>query len=63
MNSFEKYIALMNAMFEKSLRRNATMATLTRDRICSDPFGIGSTLFTQDWFETRAVWFHIGSPS
>ena len=33
------------------------------DRICSDPFGIGSTLFIRDRFETGTVWFHIGSPS
>ena len=25
-------------------------ATFTRDRICSNPFGIGSTLCTPDWF-------------
>ena len=25
-------------------------ATFTRDQICSDPFGIGSTLFTWDRF-------------
>ena len=36
-------------------------ATFTRDRICSDPFGIGSTLFAWDRFETGMVRFHIGS--
>ena len=41
-------------------------ATFTWDRICSDPFVIGSTLvrgstlFTRDQFQAGTVWFHIG---
>ena len=32
-------------------------------RLGLDPLWYGSTLFTRDWFETRTVQFHIGSPS
>ena len=61
MNGCKESIALINTMLEKSSRRNATVSTFTRDRIVSDLFGSGSTLFTRDWFETRTVRFHLRS--
>ena len=51
-----RYACLGSSMYE-------SLGTFTRDRICSDPFGIGSTLFTRDPFETAMVRFRMGSPS
>ena len=54
MNGCKESVALINAMLEKSLRRSTTVS------IYSDLLGIGSTmaestLFTQDWLETRTA--------
>ena len=48
MNGHKESIALMNAMLEKSLRRNTTVSMFTLDRIYSDLLGIASTM----------VWIH-----
>ena len=48
MNGCKESIALMNAMLEKSLRRNTTVSMFTLDRIYSDLLGIVSTM----------VWIH-----
>ena len=48
MNGCKESIALINAMLEKSLRRNTTVSMFTLDRIYSDLLGIGSTM----------VWIH-----
>ena len=48
MNGCKESIALINAMLEKSSRRNTTVSIFTLDRICSDLLGIGSTM----------VWIH-----
>ena len=48
MNGYKESIALVNAMFEKSSRRNTTVSMFTLDRIYSDLLGIGSTM----------VWIH-----
>ena len=42
MNGCKESIALMNAMLEKSLRRNTTVSMFTLDRIYSDLLGIVS---------------------
>ena len=48
MNGCKESIALINAMLEKSLRRNTTVSMFTLDHIYSDLLGIGSTM----------VWIH-----
>ena len=48
MNGCKESIALMNAMLEKSSRRNTTVSMFTLDRIYSDLLGIASTM----------VWIH-----
>ena len=43
------FCSTINAMSKKNIRVTVNgLATFTRDRICSDPFGIGSTLFKRD---------------
>ena len=44
MNGCKESIALMNALLEKSSRRNTTVSMFTLDRIYSDLLGIGSTM-------------------
>ena len=48
MNGCKESIALINAMLEKSSRRNTTVSMFTLDRIYSDLLGIRSTM----------VWIH-----
>ena len=59
--TFKDISATVCGMLDQLTRGTLIKATFSRDRICSDPFGIGSTLFTWDRFKTGAVRFHIGS--